>query len=81
MEYKFTHKVDSHFWNPQYRCLLINLLHDPTFHYRVQGERLVKADLMPTIDWFMEGIRLLWKFDASFREVLYNAVLMGDFET
>lgn len=48
MELKVTHRVNSHHTNPGYRCLLIKLLGDPTFHYRVHNNRLVRADLMPT---------------------------------
>jgi len=79
MEVKVTHRVDSHHTNPSYRCLLIDLLNDPTFHYLVSGNKLIKADLRPTDDFGLELCRLLWNISPSFRERLHIAVVMGNF--
>jgi len=49
-----TCRVDSHHTNRRYQRLLVNLLHDPTFHYQVVNGRLEKADLMPTDDFVLD---------------------------
>lgn len=54
METVLTSRVDSHHSAKRYQCLLVNLLHDPTFHYQVVNGRLVKADLMPTDDFVLD---------------------------
>ena len=72
METKVTCRVDSHHTNPRYRCLLVNLLNDSTFHHRIENGRLVKADLMPTDKFVMELVRLLSKISPSFRDKLLD---------
>lgn len=79
METKVTSKVDSHHTNPNYPCLLIDLKDDPTFHYKVENGKLVKADLMPTDNFVLELCRLLWNLSPTFKEKLQIAVLMGNF--
>ena len=70
MEARLTHKVDSHHTNPNYTCLLVDLLNDPTFHFSVENGRLVKADLMPTDRFVLELCRLLANVSPSFRAEL-----------
>ena len=93
MEYKLTHKVDSHHINPSYKCLLIDLLPLPEFHFEAKaygpdGKELkdaqivlTKADLIPRNEWLMEVIQQMvnWK-PTEFYPILYHAVIMGDLE-
>jgi len=72
---KVTHRVDSHRVNPRYKCLVINLLGDPTFHYKVVKGRLVKADWMPRDDDLLEVIRRLAQLSPTFRKKLWNEVM------
>jgi len=91
---KLTAKVDSHHTNPNYKCLLVNLLPLPEFHWTakvyvngklVEGPHvrvvLTKADLIPRNEWLMQVVQGMsdWK-PTEFYPVLRTAVLMGDFE-
>ena len=90
--YDFTAKVDSHHTNPNYKCLLLNLLPLPEFHFKavVRDEHgrilknvsveLVKADLIPTYEWMIEANKLMCRWKPEYVRMLTNAVLMGDFE-
>jgi len=70
METKLTHKVDSHHTNASYKCLLVDLLNDPTFHFYVEDGKLVKADLMPTDEFVLELCRLMATVSPTFRSEL-----------
>jgi len=72
MEVKVTRKVDSHHTNPRYRCLLVDLLNDSTFHHRIENGVLVKADFMPTDEFVMELVRRLCKRSPTFRDLLLD---------
>ena len=80
LKYKITHKVDSHRVNPRYPCLIINLLNDRTFHYKIRNGALVKADIMPTDDWALELCKFMYKISPSFREKLVTAIILGDWD-
>jgi hypothetical protein len=62
VKWRITSKVDSHHTNPNYKCLLADLLDDPTFHFEFEVNwekktiRLVKANWMPTDKDFLEGL-------------------------
>lgn len=87
-----TSKVDSHFWNQNYKCLVVNLLPLPEFHMeatvydrngRVIPDATVvvtKADLVPKTDWGLDFNHHMasWK-PTEFLESLEVAVTMGDF--
>jgi len=80
-EFIFTKHVDSHHTNPDYRCLLVNLLPLPEFHYRINGKGvLVKADLMPTYEWMMRLVQKMVDWKPEYKAMLNSAVVMGDFE-
>lgn len=92
-EFVITHKVDSHHTNPEYRCLLVNLLGRPEVHYTIvvrdaQGRvlknvfpELVKLDWMPTIDHLMRVNQYMWDWKPTeFADTLRVAVQMDDFE-
>ena len=70
MQTQITHKVDSHHTNPNYKCLLVNLLNEPTFHYIVKDGVLSKADLMPTDEFVLELCRLMATVSPTFRDEL-----------
>ena len=69
---KVTHRVDSHHTNPRYRCLLVDFLCDPTFHFEIVNGRLVKADLTPTDGFVLELVRLLAAVSPMFRAKLLD---------
>lgn len=84
MEYVVTHKVDSHRVNPKYKCLMIDLLKEPWFHYEikmVEGRPvLTKANIIPTYEWALELNEQMCRWKPDFAEALRIAVIMGDFD-
>lgn len=92
-QFYITSKVDSHYWNQNYKCLVVNLLPLPEFHidaivYDKNGCVLddvtvvvTKADLVPKTDWGLEFAHEMsaWK-PTEFGETLNLAVHMGDFD-
>lgn len=75
MEYRFTHKVDSHHTNPNYQCLLFDLLNDPAFHYEIKINRegkpyLTSANWMPHDVDFIFACRKLAEVSPTFRQEL-----------
>jgi len=72
MRLRITSKVDSHHTNPRYKCLLLDLLCDPAFHYEIVDGRLVKADLVPTDGFVLELVRLLAAVSPTFRAKLLD---------
>lgn len=92
-QFYITSKVDSHFWNQNYKCLVVNLLPLPEFHidatvYDKNGDVIpdatvvvTKADLVPKTDWSLDFTHQMasWK-PTEFLESLEVAVTMGDFD-
>lgn len=64
MRLRFGSEVDSHHTNPDYKCLVVDLLGDPRFHFKLDIDwekrtvRIVKADWMPTDK---DGLEVLLK--------------------
>ena len=92
-EFQLTHKVDSHDWNKNYKCLLVNLLGKPEVHYDIivrdaNGKvlknvfpELTKLDWMPKIDHLMRVNQRMWDWKKTeFAETLRVAVMMNDFD-
>lgn len=92
-EFTITHKVDSHHTNPNYPCLLVDLLQKPEVHYEIvvrdaQGKvlknvfpELVKLNWMPKLEHLMRVNQQMWNWKPTeFANMLRVAVLMGDFE-
>lgn len=75
METVITSKVHSHHTNPNYECLLVNLLHDPRFHYRIITGYLVSADWMPKDDDIIEIADQLTRLSPTFREKIFDRLM------
>lgn len=89
-----TAKVDNHHSNQKYKCLVIGLLSEPWFHYKIEVRgrdgklldpkdytaRLVKANIIPTYEWTLDLNHEMSKWKPDFAAALTNAVIMGDFE-
>lgn len=71
-----TSKVDSHHTNPNYSCLLINLLGDPTFHVEIdwKNRRIIKADWMPRNDAMIDANLKWMQVEPNAWYLLLNAV-------
>lgn len=75
-----TSKVDSHHTNPMYRCLLVDLMNDPTHHFefKVNWEdrtiKVVKDNWMPTDDVMLDIVLRLAEESPTFRKKLYHTV-------
>ena len=78
MEYVITRKVDSHHTNPRYKCAVFDILKEPWFHYEIKHNVLVRADIMPTDEWALKLVEVMWKVSPSFREALRIAVFYED---
>jgi len=74
MQKTVTSKVDSHHTNPNYQCLVINLLRDPTFHITVEWDkrRVLKADWMPKEDDVLDIIEDLLRVSPTFGSKLLS---------
>ena len=84
MEYVITHKVDSHRVNPNYKCLVIDLLKEPWFHYEIKMVNgkpvLTKANIIPTYEWMLDANHQMCRWKPDYAETLRVAVMMGDFD-
>lgn len=77
---EITTNCDSHDFNPNYKAMIVTLkdlktnYRMPEFHWRFKtiGQDIVleHADLMPTDEWLLDIVKVLWGQSPTFKQKL-----------